>query len=237
MSEEKNPIMLPTLISEDEVSTVIERAARLHLESLAKGRVEKYSKEKLIELGKELDIPPEFIERALRERLEKRSAIVLAGTMKQVRDGVLKRLVAQCPIGSRLERKSENEFIINFPPSNVQGFTLEDLVNSLTIHFLKDEDGEVRVVWEKDTSRNDDSTDNTKTAGLCCLGGSGVSAMLNYLGVAGAAGPGILLGMFGFLLIFLPLISKLEEGKADVLVQNIMFTVKELYDLEHEDRT
>ena len=235
MSDEKKQTNLPALITEDEVSTVIEKAARLQFESLVKEKTETYSKEKLIALGKELDIPPEFIERALRERLEQRSAIVLAGTMKQVRDGVLKRLVAQCPIGSRLERKAENEFTIHFPPSNVQGLTLEDLVNSLTIHFVEDENGQVQVYWDKDTSRNDDSSDKSRKAGVCCIGGSGVSALLHYAGVAGAAGPGVLLAAIGLILFFIPFISKLEEGKADVLVQNIMFTVKELYDLEHED--
>mgnify|MGYP001545071578 CR=1 FL=1 len=74
-----------------------------------------------------------------------------------------------------------------------------------------------------------------RVAGGGCLGGSAISTVLHYAGLVGASGPAVLLAIFGLMLILLPLITTMEQGRADELVRNIMFTAKELYVLEQEE--
>lgn len=247
-SEENDQSQGAALLPQEEIAVVIERASRLQIDSLAKEREIKCNAsctmDEIMALGKELDIPEEFMERALTERLAQRNSILLPGKLNEARNKVLKSFIAQCPAGARLERKSEYEFTIHFPMEKEHPFftlyfqSLSEILKnkwSYSFHFIKGDKGQIQVLWENNITRTSNPEKSSQRAGIYCLLCAAIAGTIHLMGYVGALMPAALLAIFGLLFIYLPKFYTLDETEADRLVQDMMSTAKELYLLEYKE--
>lgn len=198
MNADESPVPRASLpekrVSTRELSRVIALASQMHIQAVAEGRAsESHATSEVLDMGRELEIPEEFLQAALREVQGTPPSVCLHGGLAEVKDRVVKQLLAQSPTGTRLERVGPNEVLVH--TEQTQGAPYD----SLRLRFFELPEGRVEVDWEVDTSRKERyvtglmggtsaflmamSVFITLTAGLATAGGPALVSLLTAVGL------------------------------------------------------